>query len=85
MVKLACQDSMVSGGGFDEKFDKIERYGFEGVELWGAQLLDDETVADLERVLEGRSLKVSTICAGYRGCLLDSDREQRELAVIDVL
>ena len=83
-MKLACQDSMVLGGGFDEKFDKIEKYGFEGVELWGEQLLDDETVAKLERALDGRSLKVSTICAGYRGCLLESDREQRELAVSDV-
>jgi len=83
-VKLACQDSMVSGRDLNEKFDKIEQYGFEGVEVWGAQLLDDKTLSELERALEGRGLKVSTICAGYGGCLLDSDTEQRELAVNDI-
>lgn len=83
-MKLACQDSMVSGKDFNEKFDKIEQYGFEGVELWGAQLLDEEKLSAVEKALHGRSLKVSTICAGYRGCLLDSERAQRELAVADM-
>ena len=83
-MKLACQDSMVSGGNFNEKFDKIERYGFEGVEVWGSQLLDDRACSELERALEGRKLKISTICSGYRGCLLDGDRAQRELAVNDM-
>jgi sugar phosphate isomerase/epimerase len=83
-MKLACQDSMVSGRDFNEKFDKIEQYGFKGVEVWGSPLLDDKTVSELDRALEGRSLKVSTICAGYGGCLLDSDMAQREVAVNDI-
>ena len=75
---------MVSGKDFNEKFDRIERYGFEGVEVWGAELLDDKTLSKLEKALGGRALKVSTICAGYRGCLLDIDKAQRELAVNDM-
>ena len=84
MVKLACQDSMVSGRSYSEKLDKIEQYGFDGVEVWGQTLLDSKKVAELEKALDGRKLKVSTICAGYGGCLLDPDKAQRDRAMNDI-
>ena len=53
-----------------------------GIEFSGAQLLDrmDEIVAETKR----SSVKPSTICAGYGGCLLDPNPEERETALRNI-
>jgi len=90
-MKLACQEGMAPSGTLQEKLDYLAEYGYEGIEFWGAQFVDTDTdgmrkerVAEVRRLTENHRVKPSTICAGYRGALLDADRHQRELAVHDI-
>lgn len=81
-MKIACQANLVPGEAMAEKLDRLEKYGFEGVELRGTNLL--ETEKEAEKAIRGRKIRVSTICAGYRGCALDSSKEERDLAMGDM-
>ncbi|GIV19884.1 MAG: xylose isomerase [Armatimonadota bacterium] len=90
-MKLACQEGMAPGGTLQEKLDHLAQYGYEGIEFWGAQFIDadaggmrKERVAEVRRLTENHPVKPSTICAGYRGALLDADRREREQAVQDI-
>jgi len=81
-MRLACQEGMAPGKTLREKLENLARYGFEGVEFGGRDLKErlDEVKAEISR----SPLKVSTICAGYRGSPLSSDPEERKVAVEDV-
>lgn len=81
-MKLACQDNLVPGASYREKLDNLGRYGYEGMELQGAGLLDrmDEALA----AFRGHSVRCSTICAGFRGALLAASPADRRLAVNDI-
>jgi sugar phosphate isomerase/epimerase len=90
-MKLACQDGMAPGSTLQEKLDNLARFGYEGIEFWGAQFLDTEQggmrkerVAEVQRLTANHAVKPSSICAGYRGALLDADRHVREQAVQDI-
>ncbi|MBI5092155.1 MAG: sugar phosphate isomerase/epimerase [Candidatus Hydrogenedentes bacterium] len=81
-MKLAVQDGLLPGRSLAEKLDNAARYGFDGIELGGGWLLEhgDEVV----RALENHPVKVSSICSGYRGCLLDPVKAERDKAVGDM-
>lgn len=81
-MKLASQEKMVPGVELAEKLDNLAKYGYEGIEFGGRGLEDrgDEIV----KATENHPVKASTICAGYGGCLLDSDPEQREIAIAGI-
>lgn len=90
-MKLACQEGMAPGNTLQEKLDNLAQYGYEGVEFWGAQFIDTDgggmrkqRVAEVQRLTENHSVKASTICAGYRGALLDADRRERDRAMQDI-
>lgn len=90
-MKLACQEGMAPGNTLQEKLDNLAQFGYEGIEFWGSQFLDTENggmrkelVAEVHRLTERHPVKPSTICAGYRGALLDADRRERERAVQDI-
>jgi len=80
-MKLACQENMAPGGSLEEKVANLERFGFAGIELWGSGL--PSRVAEINRVVGGSSLKVSSICAGYRGAWLEASAEERAVAIAD--
>lgn len=82
---------MAPGATLQEKLDNLAQYGYEGIEFWGAQFVDTdaggmrkERVAEVRRLTASHPVKASTICAGYRGALLDADRHERERAVQDI-
>jgi sugar phosphate isomerase/epimerase len=81
-MKLACQENMVPGATLTEKLAKLEDWGYQGVELQGRDLR--ERVSEVKQALKGRKIKASSICAGYRGCLLDPDPAQRAQAMNDI-
>ncbi|MFQ6096382.1 MAG: sugar phosphate isomerase/epimerase family protein [Armatimonadota bacterium] len=80
-MRLACQLGMTPGNTIKEKIANLERWGYEGVELHGRGLAD--TIDEVKAAVKDSSVKVCTICAGYRGVPLDTDRAQRDLAVSD--
>lgn len=81
-MKLASQENLVAGDKLAEKLAKLEDWGYEGVELQGRGL--PERLGEVKQALKGRKIKASSICAGYRGCLLDPDPAQRDLAMNDI-
>ncbi|MDW8367264.1 MAG: sugar phosphate isomerase/epimerase [Abditibacteriales bacterium] len=84
-MKLACQEGLVPGQSLEEKLANLEQFGYEGIEFWGRQFLDDpQRVAAVNRACANSRVKPSTICAGFRGCPLDAQKSEREVAVNDL-
>ena len=81
-MKLSSQEKMVPGAELGEKLDNLAAYGYEGIEFGGNSL--GERQDEIVNATENHPVKASTICAGYPGCLLDSDPEQRELAIAGI-
>jgi len=84
-MKIACQEGMVRGKDLKEKLGKLEEFGYEGIELAGRRLLEDEDWAkEVIKATKKSAVRPSTICAGYRGCPLGADREERDMAIGDI-
>jgi len=81
-MKLASQENLIPGGTLQDKLARMESYGFEGVEFWGKGISD--RMAEIKEALASSSVRPSTICAGYGGCLLDSKKEERKRAMEDI-
>lgn len=81
-MKLASQEKMAPGAELGEKLDNLAEYGYEGIEFGGRGL--EERCDEIVKATENHPVKPSTICAGYPGCLLDSDPDQRELAIAGI-
>ncbi len=81
-MKLACQEGLVPGNSLPERLERLAEWGYEGIELWGGGL--KERVAEVQDALKSSPIRVSTICAGFRGCLLDANPTERELAMRDI-
>ena len=82
-MKLAAQEGLVPGASLEEKLDKLAAWGYEGVEFWGSDWLV-QNAASVRNIVEKAGLKVSTVCAGYRGSVLDPDPNGRKQAVEDI-
>ncbi len=67
------------GESLAERLEKLESYGFEGIEFWGHQIWERE--AEIVDELGRTSIKASTICAGVRESLLDPDAGERRKAL----
>lgn len=81
-MKLASQEGLVPGRDLSEKLDNLAEYGYQGIEFGGRGL--EERQDEIIKATENHSVKPSSICAGFRGCPLDCDQVQRELAVSDM-
>jgi sugar phosphate isomerase/epimerase len=78
-MKLSIQENLVPGKTFDEKVQKTETYGFEGLEVWGNDL--PQRFKEVKEALGASKIKLSTVCSGYSGDLLGPDRKTREIAI----
>jgi len=82
-MKLACQEGLVPGASLEEKLEKLAAWGYEGIEFWGSEWLLQNT-SYVRSAVEKAGLKVSTICAGYRGSVLDPDPSVRKQAIEEI-
>ena len=78
-MRLAIQETLVPGKTLLEKLRKLEEYGFEGIEIWGSDII--QRVGEIKSALSSSKIRFSTVCSGYSGDLLGPDRKSRELAV----
>ena len=78
-MKLAIQDNRLPGKDISEKVFNAEKFGFDGLEVWGHKL--SERFKEIKQALESSKIKFSTVCAGYPGDLLGADRQTREAAI----
>lgn len=84
-MKIACQEGMVPGKTLEEKFRNLERWGYQGMEFWGSALLaEPDKVKEIKRLSSKGKVKACTICAGYKGCLLDGQKSERDQAIADI-
>ncbi len=79
VLKLSCQERIMPGRSLKEKLDHYEELGYVGIEPHGGGL--PRRVDEFKKALEGRKVKMSAICGGFQGCLLDKDKAERDKAV----
>jgi sugar phosphate isomerase/epimerase len=80
-LRLSSQEGPMAGDSLAKKLDNMERWGFEGLEVGGGRLLDTNSFAELKSALKGRPIKMSAICAGFKGCIISDKKEVRDLAM----
>ena len=80
-MKLACQENLVPGDTFAEKLKKLEKYGFEGVELNGSNLLEPGGLDERVAALKDSPVAASSICGGSTPEYVSPDPGLRRTAI----
>lgn len=76
VLKISFQEGIAPGESLNEKLDYMESLGVVGLEPWGGGLLG--RVTEIQKALQNRNIKVSAICAGFKGFLLSEDPAVRK-------
>lgn len=80
VLKISSQEGIIPGRDLAEKLAKMEKWGFDGIEVGGGGF--PARVEELQKVLAGTKIKISAICAGTPGGpLVNEDPEVRKRAV----
>ena len=74
-LNISFQEGSLQFESLKEKLDMMEKLGVNGLELGGRGL--GNRVDEIKKALEGRNIKVSAICAGFRGYMLSEDESVR--------
>lgn len=69
-MKLAVQSRLVPGRTLEERYEQALRFGFEGLELSGAPMIE------LAREAVRARIPVTAMCSGHRGWFIDPDPVQ---------
>jgi sugar phosphate isomerase/epimerase len=80
-LKIACQEGLAPGKSFAEKLENLARYGFDGVELRGDQLLERAGIEERKAALKDSPVKPSSICGGIVNHFINTDPERRRQAI----
>jgi sugar phosphate isomerase/epimerase len=78
MIQLAIQSRLLPGDSLRAKHDAARRFGFDGMELSGAPMIE----LAREAVREG--VPVTAMCSGHRGWFIDPDPELIRACLEDV-
>ncbi len=83
-MKISCQEGLVPGKSYAEKWEFLEKEGFDGIELNGE--LEDlgDRKEEIKKISCESRVKPSTICGSAQGCLLASSRCDRNAAIADI-
>ncbi len=79
VLKLASQEGRIPGGSLAEKVRKLQDWGGVGLEVGGGGL--QHRVKEIKDALKGTNVKMSAICAGFRGVPISHDPEVRKQAI----
>lgn len=79
VLRLSCQEGIAPGGTLAEKLDFMEKHGYVGLEVGGGNL--PGRVTELQKALENRAVKMSAICAGFKGVIISEQETVRRQAV----
>ena len=75
-LNLSLQEGLTPGDNLQQKLDFMEANGIVGIELGGGNL--SGRVGEIKQALKGRNIKVSAICAGFKGFILSENPEIRK-------
>ena len=80
-LNLSFQEGIAPGETLAEKLDFMEKLGVVGLEVGGSirggGFLPDR-VDELKQALNGRNIKISAICAGFKGFMLAEEESVRQ-------
>ncbi|KAA6319746.1 D-tagatose 3-epimerase [termite gut metagenome] len=76
VLKLSFQENTPPGKSLNEKLDYMEQLGIVGFEPGGGGLAN--RVDEIQKALSNRNIKVSAICAGFKGFILSTDEAIRK-------
>jgi len=79
VLRLSCQEGVAPGESLAEKLDFLEQNGFTGIEPSGRDL--SGRIGEFQKALQGRSIRVSAVCAGFEGVLISDAEEERKKAM----
>ena len=71
VLNISFQEGVAPGKTLKEKLDFMEKNGIVGFEPGGNGL--GARVSEIKNALKGRNIKVSAICAGFKGFILSTD------------
>lgn len=75
-LNLSLQEGVAPGESLNEKLDFMEKNGVVGLEPGGGNLA--ARVDEFKQALNGRNIKISAICAGFKGFILSTDSAIRK-------
>jgi len=78
-LKISSQEGIIPGKDLPEKLAKMEKWGFDGVEVGGGGLAG--RVGEIQAALRNSKIKLSAICAGFHGALISDQESERQKAV----
>ncbi|KAA6337113.1 D-tagatose 3-epimerase [termite gut metagenome] len=76
VLKLSFQEGIAPGKSLNEKLDYMEQLGVVGFEPGGGELA--KRVDEIQKALKNRNIKVSAICAGFKGFILSTNEAIRK-------
>ncbi len=79
-MKIALQEGLLPGETLAEKLDFAEGLSVEGLEI-GGRGLDEDKVAQYDKALEGRRIRLTTICGQSTFDWLDPDANKRRACI----
>jgi sugar phosphate isomerase/epimerase len=74
-LNISFQEGTLKGETLGDKLDLMEKLGVNGLEVGGNGL--SARVNELKQALSGRDIKISAICAGFKGFMLAEDESVR--------
>ncbi|MDR0743349.1 MAG: sugar phosphate isomerase/epimerase [Tannerella sp.] len=74
-VNISFQEWTLEGESLSGKLDFMEKLGVKGLEVGGNGL--SGRVNELKQALNGRDIKISAICAGFKGFMLSEEESVR--------
>jgi len=80
-LNISFQEGTAPGENLNEKLDFMEKLGVVGLEVGGSVrggLFLDTRVDEFQKALSGRNIKISAICAGFRGFVLSEEDAVRQ-------
>lgn len=75
-LNLGLQEGVTPGQTLTEKLDFMETNGVYGLEVGGGKLAN--RVNEIQKALQNRKVKISAICAGFKGWLISSEESERK-------
>ena len=82
-LNLSLQEGVAPGNSLNEKLDFMEKNGVVGLEPGGGDLA--KRVNELKQALNGRNIKISAICAGFKGFILSTEHEHGTTVIFEPL
>jgi sugar phosphate isomerase/epimerase len=79
VLNVCSQEGIIPGRTLAEKLDRMETWGFDGLEVQGGGL--PERVEDIKKALSGRRIRLSAVCLGsLNGGIVSEVAERRPQA-----